>query len=222
MRPSIEHTEDNSQIDMPQPVVIASSTNRRNHGPIPLLPVALRRPVFLVLPLLVLFIVGACADSGLLPVGKRAKGSTLIIGIEDIARVREIRFLGTDQTHYLVVPGDSANELVVLRLSVFNADSTRVLMTVDEEAVELRGVNSNEVYTPVNLFLPKEELLDKENVTDAQETHPAENRYTPIIAGPIELPQNNAIDGWIVFEVPKGAKLREMRWDAGDTVFIRS
>ena len=90
------------------------------------------------------------------------------------------------------------------------------------KAVELRGVNSNEVYTPVNLFLPKEELLDKQNVTGVQETHPSENRYTPIIAGPIELPQNNAIDGWIVFEVPKGAKLREMRWDAGDTVFIRS
>ena len=207
---------------MPQPVVIASSTNRRNHGPVSLLLAVLRRPGFLVLPLLVLFIVGACADSGLLPVGKRAKGSTLIITIEDIARVREIRFLGTDQTHYLVVPDDSANELVVLRLSVFNADSTRVLMTVDEEAVELRGVNSNEVYTPVNLFLPGDELVGKENVTVVQESHPSENRYTPIIAGPIKLPQNNAIDGWIVFEVPKGAKLREMRWDAGDTVFIRS
>ena len=213
--------EDNSQIDMPQRV-ITSTMNRPKHGPVSHLLVALRRPVLLVLPLLVLLIIGACSDSGLLPVGKGAKGSTLIIRIEDIARVEEIRFLGSDEKHYLVVPADSANELVVLRLSVFNAESTRVLMTVDEEAVELRGVNANDKYAPLNLFLSGEELVSKENIREVQESHPAENRYTPIIVGPIDLPKDNAVDGWIVFEVPKGAKLREMRWDAGDTVFIRS
>ena len=206
---------------MPQRVV-ASTTSRRNHDPeFPLL-VALRRPAFIILPLLVLFIIGACSDGGLLPVGVRSKGSTLIIGIEEINRVHEIRFLGKDQKHYLVVPANSANELVVLRLVVFNQDSTRVLMTVDEEAAELRGVETNEVYRPLNLYLPGEELAGKENITVVQESHPAENRYTPIIAGPIELPQNNSVDGWMVFEVPRGAKIREMRWDAGDTVFIRS
>ena len=213
--------EDNSQIDMLQRV-IASTMNRRSHAPTSLLPVALRRPAFLVLPLLVLFIIGACSDSGLLPVGKAAKGNTLIIRIEDIARVQEIRFLGNDQNHYLVVPAHSANELVVLRLSVHNAEATRVVMTVDEEAVELRGVNANEAYRPLDLYLPEEELVAKEYARVVQESHPSENRYTPIIAGPINLPQGNSVDGWIVFEVPKGARLREMRWDAGDTVFIRS
>ena len=202
--------------------VVASTTHRRNHNLVSSLPTALRRPAFIILPLLVLFLIGACSDSGLLPVGKRSKGSTLIIGIEEITRVHEIRFLGLDQNHYLVVPASSANELVVMRLVVFNQDSTRVVMTVDEEAAQLRGVETNEVYKPLNLYLPGEELAGKENVMVVQESHPAENRYAPIIAGPIELPQNNAIDGWMVFEVPKGAKLREMRWDAGDTVFIRS
>lgn len=213
--------EVDSSIDMSQRLV-ASATRRQNHNPVSPLLAALRRPAFIILPLLVLFVVGACSDSGLLPVGKRAKGSTLIIGIEEITRVQEIRFLGNDQKHYLVVPASSANELVVMRLIVFNQDSTRVVMTVDEEAAELRGVETNEVYQPLNLYLSGEELVGKENVMVVQESHPAENRYSPIIAGPIELPQNNSVDGWMVFEVPRGAKLRELRWDAGDTVFIRS
>jgi hypothetical protein len=28
------------------------------------------------------------------------------------------------------------------------------------------------------------------------------------------------VDGWMVFEAPKGTRFRELRWAAGDTVYV--
>ena len=40
------------------------------------------------------------------------------------------------------------------------------------------------------------------------------------ITGPFELQKDMGIDGWMVFEAPKGTKFRSMRWRAGDSVTI--
>jgi len=36
-----------------------------------------------------------------------------------------------------------------------------------------------------------------------------------------ELPRGTAVDGWMVFEVPVGTKIRDLRWRAGDSITIR-
>ena len=169
--------------------------------------------VFLLAPLVLL----ACSSGGLLPVGKGAKGETLRISIEEINRVQEIRYQGNDLNHYLVVPSSKDNELVVMRLIVHNSEATRVLMTVDEQAAEVRGFGPDEKYRPLDLTLQNEK-----NVKVAEGSHPSENLFVPFIAGSVELPQGYSVVGWIVFEVPNGTRLREMRWEAGDIVYIRS
>ena len=40
------------------------------------------------------------------------------------------------------------------------------------------------------------------------------------ITGPFELQQDMGIDGWMVFEAPKGTKFRSIRWQAGDAITI--
>jgi plastocyanin len=40
------------------------------------------------------------------------------------------------------------------------------------------------------------------------------------IRGPFELQQDMGIDGWMVFEAPKGTKFRSIRWRAGDSIAI--
>ena len=40
------------------------------------------------------------------------------------------------------------------------------------------------------------------------------------LTGAFELQQGFGIDGWMVFEAPMGAKFRQLRWQAGDTVTI--
>ena len=169
--------------------------------------------VFLLVPLILV----ACSGEAVVSVGKTGKGDSLIIRVEDIKRLPEIRYEGTDNNHYLVVPSSQDNELVALNLLVYNEQSSRVLMTVDEEAAALRGFGPSESYNLLGLT-PQ----NKKNVRIVETTHPSENLYVPFIVGPIELPQGNQIVGWIVFEVPKGTKIREIRWDAGgDTLFIR-
>ena len=180
-----------------------------------------------VIPLLILMaVLIACTGSGPLPIGRAAKGDSLIVTIEAIEKVQEIRFLGNDDVHYLVTPVDGGSELVALRISVFNEEATRLLLTVDEDAAELRGFGLKEKYAPLDLY--DLESLKGTNVRTVEGTHPLEDRFVPFLAGPIEmggvagLPQGHAVTGWMVFEIPKGTKLREMRWGAGDVVFLSS
>ena len=175
------------------------------------------RSIILLLPLILL----ACSDSGLLPIGKAGRGEALTVRLEDIQRVQEIRFLGNDNQHYLVFPSSTDNELVALKLLVRNREANRLLMTVDKAAAELRGFGPNESYELLDLYQINE--LFEKNLKIVEGDHPAEDRYSPFLAGPFELVKGFGVTGWIVFEVPKGTKLREIRWDAGgDTIFIRS
>ena len=170
-------------------------------------------PLLLLLPLLVL----GCSED-ILPVGKARQGDTLIISIDEIKRVLEVRFQGTDLQHYVIAPASQDNELIVIRLNVHNADATTVIMTVDEDAAQLRGFKSGEEYQLLN---PDPET-NVENIRLVEGPHPAEDRYVPFIRGPVDLPKGNSLIGWVVFEVPAGLDVESLRWDAGDTVFIRS
>ena len=41
------------------------------------------------------------------------------------------------------------------------------------------------------------------------------------LEGAFELSMDTAVDGWMVFEVPKETKIRDLRWRAGDSITIR-
>ena len=41
------------------------------------------------------------------------------------------------------------------------------------------------------------------------------------LEGSFELRKGNFVDGWMVFEVPEGTKIRTLRWRAGDSITIR-
>lgn len=171
--------------------------------------------LLLILPSLAILVAACTSES--LPIGKPAKGETLIISIDQLERAQEIRYQGTDGKHYLVAPTNLDNEFVVLKMNVHNAEATIVQMDVEGDAVRLRGFGNNEEF-PVVEVRPR----DDANVTVVDTVHPAENRFVPFIIGPLEVPQGNSLIGWIAFELPKGLDIRELRWGAGDIVFLRS
>ena len=173
-------------------------------------------PALLLLPLALV----ACSSSlGGLSVGNGGQGEALIIVVEEIKRLQEIRYQGIDQKHYLVAPSSKDNELLAIRLNVHNKEATTILMTVDEDAVELNGYEAGENYKLLDVTPQNQEI-----VRAVEESHPSENRYVPFIAGKVlgGLPKGHSLIGWVVFEVPKGTSIREMRWGEGDTVYIRS
>ena len=156
-----------------------------------------------------------------IPLGRASKGNTLIISVQDIKRVQEIRYLGGNGLHYLVSPSDPEKQLVALLLIIHNQDAARVIITVDEKAAELRGEGPDDRYGVVDVS-PENER----NVRVVGETHPSENLLVPFIAGSIEkdgvpgLPQGHSVEGWVVFEAPEGIRLTALRWEAGGIVFI--
>lgn len=181
-----------------------------------------KRWVLPFLSLLVLLTLTSCSEDSLLPVGVARQGETLIISVDEIVKLQELRYQGTDLRHYLVTPSSNANQLVALLLNVHNAAATNVLMTVDEKSAELRVINPPGSHY---LIIPTPDNMA--NVRVVEDTHPSENQYVPFISGPIGvgdahgLPKGYSVVGWVIFEVPKGSRLKELKWDEGDTVFIR-
>ena len=171
----------------------------------------------LFLAILTSMILASACTTESLPLGKPAKGETLIVTIDQLERAPEIRYHGTDGRHYLVSPESLSNEFVVLKMNVHNAEATVVQMTVEGDAVKLRGFGHDEEYQ-----IAEVRPRDYSNVTIVDTVHPAENIFVPFIIGPLELPQGHSLIGWIAFEVPIGLDLREIRWGAGDIVFLRS
>lgn len=58
-------------------------------------------------------------------------------------------------------------------------------------------------------------------VEDADSVRSERDNNILFLEGSFELPRGTAIDGWMVFEVPKGTKIRDLRWRAGDSITIR-
>ena len=57
-------------------------------------------------------------------------------------------------------------------------------------------------------------------VEEESDKYAVEEQPIVFITGPFQLQQDMGIDGWMVFEAPKGTKFRSIRWRAGDSVTI--
>ena len=149
-------------------------------------------------------------------------GDTLTIRLEEIQRTPEVRFQGGDQAHYLLTPTSGDNELVMVRLTIWNTKTSTAIFTVDSEAAELRGLRA---YEPLDVNASKVEVPQAHSSESKfARTHPALPEEPPsvlFLLGPVELPKDHLLAGWLVFEVPKGTGFRELKWQAGDTVYLR-
>ncbi len=41
------------------------------------------------------------------------------------------------------------------------------------------------------------------------------------LEGSFELPKDTSLDGWMIFDVPEGAEIKNLRWRAGDSITVR-
>jgi plastocyanin len=41
------------------------------------------------------------------------------------------------------------------------------------------------------------------------------------LEGSFDLPRGTSLDGWMIFEIPKGTEIKNLRWRAGDSIIIR-
>ena len=58
-------------------------------------------------------------------------------------------------------------------------------------------------------------------VEDANSVRGEKDNNILFLEGTFELSRDTGVDGWMVFEVPVGTKIRDLRWRAGDSITIR-
>ncbi len=198
-----------------------------------------RRPklplLLLALPVLLALLLLACESSS--PgVGQVVGGDTLIIRLDEYERTQELRYLGCDSNHYVVTPSEATNELLMVKLTVWNDKARSVLLTLDAEASELRGTAAQQRFAPVDI-----DAMKQDSATPTEDQIDLERQYArpgarggyyhcakwttspevQFLQSSVDLEQGNSLSGWIAYEVPIGTGLREIRWAAGDTVYIR-
>ena len=163
----------------------------------------------------------AFANRGLtyLNVGSVTRRQNLEITIKEIKRVPGILYSTTDSTgddtYYSVTPSGSGEELVVLRVDVFNTGGENVSLTGDGGSAELRGSGPDEIFRLLD--------LSPENTTNVRVSNPgpSNNRHTPFLSGHIEIPPGQSKRGWIAFQVHDDIRIKEMRWDAEEVIYLK-
>jgi hypothetical protein len=100
--------------------------------------------------------------------------------------------------------------LVLVRIKLENHTATSVIVTVDEDAAELRDFAST-IYRPIVVSQRVEETVGPPG---------PQGRTLVFVQGAFELKKDCGVDGWMVFEAPKDTKFREMRWRASDSLSI--
>ena len=189
----------------------------------------------LALPMLLVLLLTACPSPN--PgVGQVVGGDTLIIRLDEYERTQELRYLGCDDNHYVVTPSEVGSELLMMKLTIWNDKARSVLLTLDAEASELRGTIAQQKFAPVDIDAMKRESESPTSDEIELERHYARpgarggyyhcgtwitSPEVQFLQSSVDLAQDNSLSGWIAYEVPVGTGLSEIRWAAGDTIYIR-
>ena len=201
---------------------------------------ATSRPFLLIPPLflLLLLVLGACSETSA-AFGKYYRGKTLDLNVVTMERLPELRYRTVDAQqqvhHYRVTPSSADMELVLLRIKVENHTATSAIVNVDEQAAELLDFLRGR-YRPIDVNQRVEEVSAPENPGSERlaacpmPERPAGGQPTICFlwnrtfedgtSEAFELQKDYGIDGWMMFEVPKDTKFRELRWRAGDSLTI--
>ncbi len=189
----------------------------------------------LAFPFLTLALMALVACEDVSPaLGKYYKGRTLHLSVVTMERAPELRYTlgepGGETRHYRIAPEDPANELALLRLRVQNHTATSAIVSIDQNAAELRDFFHDKYY-PVDVHARPEEIAAPEGGSGARIArcpmeHPSDLCFLwnpKDAAGDSRsyvLEKGFGVEGWLLFEVPRDAQIRELRWRAGDGLTV--
>ena len=183
--------------------------------------------------LLLLLGITACADVSP-AIGKYYTGRTLHLSVVAMERESELIYTlpgqGEAPKYYRLAPEEDNQELLMLRLKVENHKATSAIVDIDQGAAEVRDF-FHEKYFPIDVKERPQEIdaperIDRQRIARCPLEQPADlcflwnATYTDGSTRAFELQQGFGVDGWLIFEIPKDAEIRELRWRAGDGLTI--
>ena len=189
--------------------------------------------MILAFSLLLLVGITACADVSP-AIGKYYTGRTLHLSVVAMEREPELIYAlpsqGEEPKYYRLAPQEENQELLMLRLKVENHKATSAIVNIDQSAAEVRDF-FHEKYFPIDVKERPQEIdaperIDRQRIARCPLEQPADlcflwnTTYTDGTTRAFELLQGFGVDGWLIFEIPKDAEIRELRWRAGDGLTI--
>ena len=164
---------------------------------------------WLFLGVCTLAILGGCSSGS----GTHA-GGILQLTVEDIERVEDVAFTGELEIDglgkdYVIRPSREENELVVVRVTLFNQEARLAELDVKGLPAELRMDSGR--YRSLN--------VDEERM-GTEEFHVQLNKYIPLIRDFHYLNRGDELEGWLIFDVPKGSEAESLKWVAGGDIVI--
>ena len=165
--------------------------------------VRLRFATYLLVALALLLL--ACSSE---PEKLVVRGRSLELHASQPNLVDKIAFLDGQGKHRVLRPRASNRQLAMIDVTIVNRTSLITPLLVDPDAANL-GDRRGERVSPLNPF------DDAEFVDVAS---PDEDKFKPFLWGEVELDKDFQVQGWMVFDVPKGLILGTLWWEEVDTI----
>ena len=158
--------------------------------------------VLIAAPLVLL----ACGSDD--PEKVRARGRSLEVHTSHPVIVEKVAFRDNNGQHRVIRPRASNRQLVLLDITIVNRTSLITPLLIDEESAQI-GDRRGERIDAVDPF-------EASRVIDTADSE--EDLYSPFLWGEIELDREFQVQGWMVFDVPKGLILGSLWWEEVDTI----
>ena len=160
---------------------------------------------FLALSLVFAVLFSACSsDPDIIAV----RGRSIEIHAERPVVLEKVSYSTGTGEHRVLRPRASNRQLAAVLVTVVNRTSTVMPLLVDPEAARL-GDRRGERIGALDPF-------DRYGTVDVPDDD--EDRYSPLLWGDIQLDRNFQVQGWLIFDVPKGLTLGTLWWDEVDEV----
>ena len=140
------------------------------------------------------------------PEGRAVAGRNIEIHTGFPVIVDSAFYMGKDGKARVITPSASNRQLVVMKPTVVNRTSTVIPLLVDTEAAKIGDRRSRR-------FPAIDPLLKARSVSMVLEESPTVKDISPILWGDVELARQTQVEGYIVFDVPKGVILGTLFWD---------
>lgn len=140
---------------------------------------------------------------------KWAWGRYLVMGVSDLRTVPYVAY-SDGQAHYVIRPLEEGQELVVALLTIRNEQTARASLQVGERSAYLEDPRGRRYYA-------LDPLTQRQAVPSPLE---GEGEFTPFLWGHQEVPQGYQVEGWMVFQVPRGTRIARVVWDETDYISL--
>ena len=148
----------------------------------------------------------ACGDDPLTSITLAGRGLTM--NVSELQVVDGVIYQDVDSEFYSVGPAMEGHDLIVARVTIWNTRSGLLSLNIDEDSGRLDGTDGEQSF-PVDPYERRVKL-------DAPPA--ALSPHLPFLWGPSELPQDFNISGWMVFELPVGTEIAQLRWEQVDAL----